>query len=174
MRHIILLRAINLGRNNRIAMPELRNVLTDAGFAEVTTLLASGNVVASYPGDGADVARLVGELIAEHFGLSIGVVVRTTAEIAATVAANPLPQWQHEPKHLHVMFLSGPPTPAAVKRLRAIERGEEFEVVGSDVVIHYPAGVTRVVLDNKRWEKATGLVGTARNWNTVAKLAALV
>src|SRR5581483_11252634 len=87
---VVLLRGINLGPRNRIAMPELRDALGEAGFKDVQTYVASGNVVLSSRAAPKRVASRVQKLIADRFGLDIAVVVRTHDELAEVVKLNPL------------------------------------------------------------------------------------
>src|SRR5580765_324469 len=88
--HIVLLRGINLGSRNRIAMPALRAALEAAGFADVRTYVQSGNVVLSSSATGAEVTGKVQRVIAKEFGLDIGVVTRRRAQLAKVVERNPL------------------------------------------------------------------------------------
>jgi uncharacterized protein (DUF1697 family) len=97
-RHIVLLRGINLGARNRIAMPELRDLLASAGFGEVRTYLQSGNVVLSSDESPEQVARKCERQIAGRFGLDIQVVVRSRAELAEVVQRNPLGEVALNPK----------------------------------------------------------------------------
>jgi uncharacterized protein (DUF1697 family) len=80
---IVLLRGVKLGPRNRVAMPELREALTDAGFANVRTYLQSGNVVLESRASPAPVARKCERVIEDRFGLDIDVVVRSRARRAA-------------------------------------------------------------------------------------------
>src|SRR5919205_853511 len=108
-RQIVLLRGINIGSRNRIAMPALREALTEAGFDDVRTYLQSGNVVLSSRAAPTTVARKCEATIAERFGLEIAVVVRTRDELAAVVRRNPLGDVATDPKRYQVSFLSAKP-----------------------------------------------------------------
>src|SRR5919205_1547316 len=108
-RQIVLLRGINLGSTNRIAMPALREALADAGFDDVRTYLQSGNVVLSSRAAPKTVARKCEALIAERFGLEIAVVVRTRDELAEVVRRNPLGEVATDPKRYQVSFLNRKP-----------------------------------------------------------------
>jgi|SRR5579884_157053 len=83
---VVLLRGINLGPNNRIAMPALREALADAGFEDARTYVQSGNIVLKHRGRPDVLAERVHDLIAERFGLDIAVLARTRAELAAALA----------------------------------------------------------------------------------------
>src|SRR3954471_23725887 len=87
---IVLLRGINIGPRNRIAMPALREALEDAGFEDVRTYVQSGNVVLASKTKPEQTARKVERVIAETFGLEIPAIVRTQAELARVAKLNPL------------------------------------------------------------------------------------
>src|SRR3954454_11532859 len=96
--HIVLLRGINIGSSNRIAMPALRDALEEAGFSDVRTYLHSGNVVLKSRAKPETVRKQVARVIKERFGLEIAVVVRTRAELAAVVKRNPHAKVATNPK----------------------------------------------------------------------------
>src|SRR2546423_5259888 len=89
-RQIVLLRGVNVGAHNRISMPELRALLTSAGFDDVRTYVQSGNVVLSSDASPEQLARECAQRIADGFGLDVDVVVRTRDELAEVVRRNPL------------------------------------------------------------------------------------
>jgi uncharacterized protein (DUF1697 family) len=171
---IVLLRGINIGPRNRIAMPELREALAEAGFADVRTYVQSGNVVLSAPRKPDATAREVERLIAERFGLEIAVVVRTKAELARVVKKNPLAKVVKDPKRYQVSFLGGRLDAASVKKLEAAVAGEEQLVVdGRELYAWHDAGVARSKLWAALAGKGLGVTATARNWTTVTKLLEL-
>src|SRR5436190_4004421 len=106
-RHIVLLRGINIGSRNRIAMPELRQTLEKAGFAGVHTYLQSGNVVLSSNASTNAVARECERQIARRFKLDIDVVARSRADLTKVVQRNPLGEVADNPKLYQVTFLAG-------------------------------------------------------------------
>src|SRR4051795_10607232 len=119
---VALLRAVNLGATNKVAMADLRTALTSLGYDDVRTHLQSGNVIFSGRGraTAATVERKVAATIASEFGLDVKVLVRSEAELAKIVAANPFVRRNVDPKQLHTVFLSG--APAARKR-SSVDRG---------------------------------------------------
>ena len=91
----------------------------------------------------------------------------------AVIANNPFPDATGDPKFLHAAWLGAAPDPAKVKALQAIARGRDrIEVVGNVAYLHTPAGFGTSKLAEK-FDKGIGVPNTARNWNTVLKLAAL-
>ena len=166
-----LLRAVNVGGANKVPMAELREALTKAGYRDVATYIQSGNVVLSHAKKtDDDVARDVKRVIAKEWGHDVGVVVRSHAELAA-IAKKGHGYGEVPPNRVHVVFLSGAPTKAAIAALDPNRSPPDvYEVRGQELYWHTPdgAGKSKVSMD---WlERKLGVVGTARNWNTVLKL----
>jgi uncharacterized protein (DUF1697 family) len=161
-RYIALLRAINVGGTGRLPMADLKTICRDAGFTHVQTYIASGNVVFESKVSAARVkAELEARLLA-YAGKPIGVVVRTAAEMAAILEANPFSK--ATPNLAVVIFLDKPPSPDALDH--AVGKSDENMRLGTrEIFVHYPGGIGRSKL---RIPAATA--GTARNMNTVAKL----
>ena len=172
-RQIVFLRGINLGSRNRIAMAELREALTDLGYEDVRTHLQSGNVVLTSAATPAKVQGDIEQEIAERFGLEIGVVVRTRAELAAVVERDPLGDVATNTSRYLVSFLSAKPSAAAVRELKKADVSpEQFVLSGRELYAWHPAGVHRSKL-NPLVERRLGVTATARNWNTVQRLLEL-
>jgi uncharacterized protein (DUF1697 family) len=168
---ILLLRGINLGPNKRIAMPELRALLTDAGFEDVQTYVQSGNVVLSSELSPDEVAERAQELIASRFGFEVDVIARTAGELAEVVRANPLADVADNPKRYQVSFCDGEPDGAAVEKIVAAAAPEERLVaIGRELYAWHPDGVGRSKMWNKLAGAGLGVRATARNWTTVTTL----
>ena len=170
-RLVVLLRGVNLGSRNRIAMPKLRSLLEDAGFDDVATYVQSGNVVLSSRATPATVARKCKRLIADELGLEIDVVVRTRNELATVVRRNPLGAVAENPKRYQVSFLDRKPPPAVLHKLEAAAAPQErFAAIGREIYAWHPAGVARSKLWALLAGRGLGVTATARNWTTVTKL----
>jgi uncharacterized protein (DUF1697 family) len=170
-RHIVLLRGVNLGSRNRVAMPRLRDALADAGFTDVATYLQSGNVVLSSGATSAEVRRTCERVIAAELGLEIDVVTRTRAQLAKVVERNPLGRVAKDPKRYQVSFLAGKLPPAVLRKLEAAAApAERLEVVGREIYAWHPRGVARSRLWTLLASRDLGVTATARNWTTVTKL----
>jgi len=171
VRQIVLLRGINLGPRNRIAMPELRRLLESAGFDDVRTYVQSGNIVLSTRRQPERTAAACEKLIEAELGLDIPVVVRTRDELAEIVRRNPLGDVADNPKRYQVSFLDGEPDPKAIEKLAAAAAGgERVEAIGREIYAWHPDGIAR----SKMWAalagKGLGVKATARNWTTVTAL----
>ena len=173
-RQIVLLRGINIGSRNRIAMPELREALEDAGFEDVQTYVQSGNVLLSTKSKPEQTARKAERLIKSRFGLEIAAVVRTRAELARVVKKNPLADVAKEPKRYQVSFLDGKLPGEVVRKLEAAAAdAERFVVDGREIYAWHPAGVARSKLWALLAGRNLGVTATARNWTTVTALLEL-
>jgi uncharacterized protein (DUF1697 family) len=173
-RHIVLLRGINLGPRNRIAMGELREALEEAGFEDVRTHLQSGNVVLTSTAKPDGVARKCEKVIKERFGLEIAVVVRSRAELARVVKRNPLEKVATEPKRYQVSFLSAKLPAKVVRELEAVaEPDEQVVAIGREVYAWHPKTVARSKLWAQLAGTGLGVTATARNWATVEALLEL-
>jgi uncharacterized protein (DUF1697 family) len=174
MRYIVLLRGINLGPRNRIAMSALRELLASAGFDDVATYLQSGNIVFSSDADSARLAAECERLIAQTFGLSIDILVRTRDELAHVVARNPLGEVAVDPKRYQVTFLQDEIQPQAVEALAALAVGDEqLLAIGRELYAWHPDGIARSQLAAGLAGRGLGVKATARNWTTTTKLLAM-
>jgi uncharacterized protein (DUF1697 family) len=173
-RQVVLLRGINIGPRNRIAMAELRAALEETGFADVRTYLASGNAVLTSRSKPESVARKVEQLVSDRFGLEIPVVVRTRAELAQVVERNPLAEVATDPKRYQVSFLSAEVGAETVRELEAAAAaGERIVAIGREAYAWHPDGIARSPLWNALAGKKLGVTATARNWATVEALLQL-
>jgi uncharacterized protein (DUF1697 family) len=172
---IALLRAVNVGGTGIIRMADLKAICEKAGFTDVTTLLQSGNVVFRAKGGEKAVAKKLADAIEKSHGFRPAVMVRTAAEIAAVMAANPYkPEEKSDPSHLIVAFAADAPTSGAAERVAAIKVSRErLALGGRELYIHYATGQGTSKVTNAVIERALGVPATARNWNTVGKLLAL-
>jgi uncharacterized protein (DUF1697 family) len=171
--YVALLRGINVGKHKRISMEDLRALVKNFGGTDVRTYVNSGNVVfASEQTVAGTIARDIAAAFRGHIGQDVPVVVRTAAEMEAIVKKNPFPEVEGEPKLLHVSFLDDTPDPKGVPLLDEIETGaDRVRLIGREVFIHYPNGITGATLQQGQYERALGVSSTSRNWSTVTKLA---
>jgi uncharacterized protein (DUF1697 family) len=171
---VAFLRGINVGRNNRIPMAELRTLLAAAGFEDVRTYLQSGNVVLARDSTAATVARELERLVADRFGLEIPVVVRTRAELAKVVRANPLGSVATDPKRYLVSFVAEKLDAGARRKLEAATaEPEQLVVRGRELYSWHPDTIARSKLWALLAGRSLGVTTTARNWSTVTKLLEL-
>jgi uncharacterized protein (DUF1697 family) len=174
--YIALLRGINVGGNRRIAMSVLREFLEAAGCERPQTLLQSGNLVFGSPKRTGDaVEKWLEAEAAKRLQLTMEIFVRTPDEWGDIIARNPFPdEAKRTPALLHVIALKTAPAKSALVALQAAIVGREVIAAGPrHLYAMYPDGagqsrLTAAVIDAK-----LGTRCTARNWNTVLKLAEL-
>jgi uncharacterized protein (DUF1697 family) len=174
--HIALLRAVNVG-GRKVLKDDLLGLAKDLGFDDAKTLLASGNLVLwGKAGSDADIELRLEEGLEKRMGLRTEFMVRSPDELKAIIAANPFPDLvETRPQHLVVNFLKQPLPKENIEALRAAITGRErFEAGDKVLYIDFIDGIGESMLD-RDWKKTKKApVGTARNWNTVLKLAAMV
>jgi uncharacterized protein (DUF1697 family) len=167
--YVGLLRGVNVGGTNKLAMADLRSLFEDLGFSGVRTFIQSGNVVFA---SGHQPASLALEAaIAQRFGIETDVVLRSSSELGGVVAANPFP---HDlARSVHVGFMARAPGQAALEALEP-ERfeAERFAVVGTEAYVYLPAGVGPSKLP-AYLARRLGTPITFRNWSTVNRLLEL-
>jgi uncharacterized protein (DUF1697 family) len=173
-RTIALLRGINVGRAKRIAMADLRALVEHLGYCDVKTLLNSGNVVFTIPGNArGDAASKIEKALASKLGVTARVTVITASELAVAIEENPLLRQAHDPSRLLVTVLNDP---ADRKRLEPVVKEDWFpEAVAIGKRVAYlwcPEGIITSRL-MKALDRALGDRATSRNWTTMLKLNAL-
>jgi uncharacterized protein (DUF1697 family) len=162
-RYIALVRAANVGGTGKLPMNELKSMCADAGFARVETYIASGNVVFDSRLSALKVKTELETRLRSYAGKSVGVVVRTASEMAAVLKANPFSK--AEAKHTYAIFLDERP-PRDTLDHAVGRKDEEMRLGDREIFIHYPGGMGRSKLKIPETK-----IGTARNMNTIAKLA---
>jgi len=174
--YIGLLRAVNLGGGTRVPMTSLKELLAEVGLEAGQTLLQSGNVVfRSRTKDEPGLERLLADRIGKKLGVRTEVFVRSDGTWRSVIRGNPFTrEAQDDPSHLLVMALREAPAADRWSALAAAISGRErVHGSGRHGYLVYPDGIGRSRLTPARIESCLGTVGTARNWNTVTKLAEL-
>lgn len=169
-----LLQGINVG-GRKLPMAELKALVEALGYGEVRTLLASGNVVFAAEGGAAAIEKAL-EAALEAHGLKTDVLVRDHAELAAILAANPFPDAaEAHPNHLLVHFHRDPVPGEPLARLPELHDGpERLHAIGRELYVDYPEDVGHSKLPQAMARAKFPKRATARNWNTVNKLAAML
>lgn len=179
--HVGLLRGINLGGHNKVAMADLRDAVTSLGHEDVATYIQSGNVVfTASETDNAKLAAALEAAIGERTGVWCRVLVLSRADLAQVARDNP---YQDEPnlRAVHVVFLPAKPTPdmaasVAEAQAQVARKGsrDTARYVGEALFVHTPDGFGRSELATLLTRAGRPLskqgAGTARNAATVRKL----
>lgn len=181
--HVALLRGVNVG-GVKLAMADLRAVLSSLGYADVSTYIQSGNAL--FSADPADPAALAADIEAaldKQLGMRPRVLVLTRDELAQVIQDTPYPD-EPNPKMVHAVFLTEEPGPeqlavVAETEQKAAEKGcrDTAQYVGRVLFLHTPDGFGRSELAIQLARRAGPMSvkggGTARNWATVTKLLGL-
>ncbi|NML76911.1 DUF1697 domain-containing protein [Rhizobium sp. S-51] len=162
---VALLRAINVGGTGKLPMAELKALAEGLGFAEVSTYIQSGNLIFRDGGDPAEIAARLNAALGDRLGKAPGVFLRTPVELRAVLDGNPFAAMA--PERVLVSFFGKPPGDDALHGFLAPD-GEEAVVRGREIYVHYPIGSGRSKIRLPALK-----AGTARNINTVARLAEL-
>jgi uncharacterized protein (DUF1697 family) len=168
---IALLRGVNVGGHNRIAMAQLRALAEDLGHTKVRTYIQSGNLVfESRARSAARIGRALEERMTAVTGVESPVVVRSRDELASVASANPFLARGEDVAKLHVVFLSRRGDPAKLASMDPSRYApDEVRLVGREVYVYAPNGIGRSKLGPLG--ARMGLAdGTMRNWRTVTTL----
>jgi uncharacterized protein (DUF1697 family) len=160
---VVLLRALNVGGTGKLEMSELKAMCEAAGFAKARTFIASGNVVFESKASEARVKGALEKRLLAYAGKPVGVLVRTGAEMAAVAKNNPFPK--AAPNRTVAIFLDAPPPADALERASG-RKGEDMRLGLREIYVHYGDGMAQ-----SRLKIPAAAAGTARNMNTIAKLA---
>jgi uncharacterized protein (DUF1697 family) len=169
---VALLRAINVGGKRKVPMAELRSLCEALGYDDVATYVNSGNIVLRATGTAAGIEAALERAIAKQFGFHVDVIVRTAAQWAKLVQANPFAKAAKATPNFVQLFVSKGRVPA--KAAAAIEEraraGEQVKVAGGALWIHYPNGIGTSKLTAPIIDAAVGHASTGRNFRTVLEV----
>jgi uncharacterized protein (DUF1697 family) len=163
---VALLRAVNIGGTGKLPMRELKAMCDAAGLAHARTFIASGNVVFRSDKSEAQIKAILEASLKAYAGKPVAVLVRTAAELHAVLKANPFPGTA--PNRTVAIFLNKPPPAGALEEIAGLA-GEEVRLGKREIYVHYGDGMAKSKL-----RIPAAAEGTARNMNTVAKLAEMV
>jgi uncharacterized protein (DUF1697 family) len=169
---IALLRAINVGGTGKLPMKELKVACEEAELNQVSTYIASGNVVFASDKSAAAVKTVITDLLRDQFGLTKNhTFIRTPNDLARVIAGNPFADAAAErPSHLMVNFLDGLPRVGTADALAAFDGPERLHLDRKHLYVDYAEGVARSKLTPAFLDKALQVPATGRNWNTINKL----
>ena len=160
--YIALLRAVNVGGTGKLPMSDLKAMCELAQFGAVHTYIASGNVVFTSDQSAAQVKAALEKLLAAYAGKPVGVMIRSAAEMAAVLAANPFPD--AAPNRTMTIFLDQAPPADTVDTAKGL-KSEQIALGNREIYVHYGDG-----MGDSQLKLAAAQHGTARNMNTITKL----
>ncbi|HEY5800015.1 MAG TPA: DUF1697 domain-containing protein [Burkholderiaceae bacterium] len=161
--YIALLRAVNVGGTGKLPMAELKAMAVELGFDNVRTYIASGNLLFDSKLSAAKAGALLAARLQQYAGKPVGVIMRTAAEMADVRDAFPFKDAAGN--RAVVVFLDAAPPADALEHIKG-QQDEECALGPREIFIHYGSG-----MGQSKFEIKAAKAGTARNLNTVAKLA---
>ncbi len=169
---IVLIRAVNVGGTARLPMADLREMAESLGATDVSTYIASGNLICTPSADPVGFDLALQTAIEERFGFVRDVISRSRREVLDALAAHPFEVVS--PKSSYVSFLTRAPSSEAVAAASAIPTMDDrWEVIGRDQHIRYAVSAGQPQMNTVSISRALGVAGTARNLLTVQKLIEL-
>lgn len=163
--YIALLRAVNVGGTGKLPMADLKKLCEEAGFEDVRTYIASGNVIFNSSKRTKQVKQALEERLESYAGKRVSVAVRTAEEFAAVLKANPFPE--KELNRTVAIFLDDAPPADAVKKATGVAN-ELVELGRHEIYVYYGEG-----MGTSKLKIPAAKEGTARNINTITKLVEL-
>ncbi|HET7476102.1 MAG TPA: DUF1697 domain-containing protein [Dermatophilaceae bacterium] len=168
---VVLLRAVNVG-GAKLPMADLRRIAEQLGAVNVSTYIASGNLICAPPGTAEAFDRALEQAVQREFGYFREAISRTPAQLRQALDAHPFEVLKDS--YSYISFLLAAPTPAAVAKAAGLETFEDrCQVIGSELHIRYAAGAGKAQMNTNAIGRALGVPGTARNLTTVRKLVEL-
>jgi uncharacterized protein (DUF1697 family) len=161
--YVALLRAVNVGGTGKLPMSDLKAMCETQGYTEVRTYIASGNVVFHASGSEAAVKMALEAALLRYAGKPMGVMVRTAAEMAAVLKGNPFSN--EAPNRTVAIFLDKAPPKDLMESISGCN-GEKVAPGKREIYVHYDNGMA-----HSKLKIPAARDGTARNVNTIAKLA---
>jgi uncharacterized protein (DUF1697 family) len=163
---VALLRAVNVGGTGKVAMSDLRAWCESLGLQAVRTYIASGNVLFQSDWSEARVKAEIEATLHRHARRPIGIMVRTAPEMTDILTRNPFAA--APPNRVTAIFLDRLTSPETLHGTTGQAADEELHLGRREIYVHYRGDMARSKL-----RIPAALAGTARNMNTVAKLASL-
>jgi uncharacterized protein (DUF1697 family) len=164
--YVALLRAVNVGGTGKLPMAELKRIAEELGFGSARTFIASGNLLFTSDKSENEVRELLEQRLADHMGKPVTVMVRTAAEMAAVAKANPFADAPG--RRVLVTFLAEAPPKNALDEAKG-QDGERLALGTREIYVDYCGAL----LGRSKLRIPAAAKGTARNMNSVAKLAEL-
>ena len=177
-RYIALLKGINVGKAKRVAMADLRAMLSGLGYQDVATHLQSGNAAFAAAGSAASVRAAMESGLRADLGVDVKVVVRTHAQLVAAVRADPYAGIADDPARHLLGFFSAVPEKGKLAAFEEFLAGREADpatqglhrIAGDHCYLWCPQGVSKSLFATVDWDRQLGVTVTMRNWTTALRL----
>ena len=178
MRHIAILRGINVGTGRKVPMADLKKLCENLGLLNVQTYIQSGNVVFEWfqSESISELETCLQKAFSESFGFDIPVLVRTAEEWAESIVQNPfLKEENVDIERLHLTCLKELPSPELLEKIKTFQYlPDRYEIIGKNVFVFCATGYGTSKLVNSFFESKLKTPATTRNWKTVMKLHEMI
>jgi uncharacterized protein (DUF1697 family) len=164
--YVALVRAVNVSGTGKLPKDELKAMGEACGFDKVRTFINSGNLLFASDLAEAEVKQRVEKRLADYFGRPVPAYVRSAEEMAEAVKSNPFTE--DKPSRVMAYFIDEPPTQAMIDAARDVA-GERLALGPRLIYVSYGEGIGKTKLKLPAVKN-----GTARNMNSVAKMAELL
>lgn len=173
--YISMLRGINVGKNKRIKMDELKILFKSLDFKDVKTYIQSGNIIfKSLNPDSSDLSNKIESKIREVYDFDVSVIIRTEEEFKNVMEYTPFKK--EDEKQLYVTFLSEIPFKNLIEDItinlahKTQNKSYKFSISQKEIYLLLPGGYANTRLNNDYFEKKLKVSSTTRNWRTVKNL----
>jgi len=174
-KYIVLLRGINVGGKNKLLMAELRTLLSEKGYKNVTTYIQSGNIFLNSTKTAEEININIKLLLKQQFNYDIPVVTLTAEEIKTCFTQNPYLEIEENIKNLHVTFLNTAPEKDSIENISIKKSNNDSYIIeGRTIYLHTPDGYRNTKFTNGEFEKKLKTQATTRNWKTTTKLFEMI
>ena len=171
---ISFLRGVNMTGHNSIRMADLSNLYGRLGFGENKTYIQSGNVIfkTETHADRKEIAEKIRQEILKTFRYDIPVIIRDIDELENTELSNPYINFpDFDTSKMAVIFLLNPVTKVGIDKMSAVRYSpDQYCILDREILVYCPNGFGKTKLYTNFFESKMKVVGTARNWKTVATL----
>jgi uncharacterized protein (DUF1697 family) len=167
------MRGVNVGGHATINMGTLKKVLAENNYPGAATYINSGNVIVDTQEDKATMYRNIVGIVEAHFGFKVEMIIKTYEELLSILNYDPFDPVKEADNTFKVaVMLSREISQEDVLEMKERNKLEENFYVNGDVLyIYYHQGAGRSKFNNSLIEKKLGIISTARNWNTMLKMA---
>lgn len=172
MRYIAFLRAINVG-GHTVTMDRLRALLEEIGLRNVSTFIASGNVLFESSLPAEELERKMAEHLERSLGYEVRVFLRTPDELRSVLERLPFSEAEARDGKVHVCFLPEAPGPQAASEVAALSTSlHRLQVRGRELYWLAFGSMARTDVDERALGRVLGMSMTMRNLNTVRRILA--
>lgn len=170
--YIALLKGINVGGHKKVPMAELRDLLTKSGFQNVQTYIQSGNVIFKSSEEANDIEGKISNLISDHFGFDVSVIVKTNPELQLILDSCPFENGKKEKSYF--IMLNKMPDAKMIDEVNKISYENEEIIIKNNCLYFYSSkGFGQSKFNMNTYERKLKVIGTSRNYNTMVKLLSL-